>query len=93
MATVTLKVSATPGDTVQSYWISVHDKRVKMTNDEGQIELEKPGKYIVVWHFIGNEGATLALKGDVDGQTVVQVKQSKIPAGEIAGAGITKFEI
>jgi len=93
MSIVTLKVSATPGDTVQSYWVTVHGKRLKMTNDEGEIDLEQPGKYILVWHFIGREGATLGIKGEVDGQTVVQIKQSKISAGEIAGAGIARFEI
>ena len=93
MATVTLKISATPGDTVQSYWITVHDKRVRMVNDEGKIELEQPGKYIIVWHFIGTEGSTLGIKGEVDSQNVVQIKQSKIPAGEVSAAGIARFEI
>lgn len=93
MSTVTLKVSITPGDTVQGYWVTVQGKRLKMANDQGEIDLEQPGKYVLVWHFIGNAGATLGIKGEVDGQTVVQIKQSKIPAGEIAGAGIARFEI
>jgi hypothetical protein len=93
MTTVNLKVSASPGDTVQSYWITIHDKRLRIVDDKGAIDLEKPGKYIVVWHFIGNEGATLGIRGEVNGQTVMHIKQSKIPAGEVAGAGIARIEI
>lgn len=93
MATVTLKISVSPGDAVQSYWITVRDKRLRLVNDMAELELERPGKYIIVWHFVGNEGATLGIRCEANGQTVLQIKQSKIPAGDVAGAGIARIEL
>ena len=93
MATVTLDVTATPGDGVQSYWIAVHDQDVPMNNDQGSVDLESPGSYILVWHFIGDAGDTIGITGEVAGDSVVEVKKSVIPNGEIAGAGQARFTV
>jgi len=93
MPAVSLDLTASPSDDVQSYWITVHDQPVTMNNDAGSVNLASPGTYILVWHFIGNEGATVGIQGDVNGSTVVQVKQSTIPAGQISGAGISRFSV
>jgi hypothetical protein len=90
---VTVNLTVSPSEGVVSYWIAVHDVDVEMVRDCGKIDLDSPGTYILVWHFIGKPGETLGIKGGVGLKTVVEIKKNMIPAGQPSGAGVARFTV
>ena len=93
MAQVALALSVTPSAGVRAFWLALDDVDVVMTDNKGSVTVDSDAKHILVWHFIGNSGDTLAIEGQVAGRTVVKIKQTTIPPGEQAGAGTVRFGI
>ena len=95
------KVSFTVNDSegIDSFWIAVGENDVNLgTNNKGLIALETGRSHLLIWFMVGNPGASLAIVGEVDtggGQmeTVVEVKKSRIPAGEIEGGNTKRFNL
>jgi hypothetical protein len=63
MANVTVKFVVTPTGTVAGYWISVGNQDVPLNNGQGSINVASPSQPILVWHFKGNAGDSLAITG------------------------------
>ena len=93
MAKVKVKVTVTPGQSVSLVSITIDGDTVPLVNNKGAVSLESPDRYILIWHFTGNSGETLGIKVEAGGKTVLEIKRSRIPAGESAGAGIDRFDI
>jgi hypothetical protein len=93
MSTVTVKFVVTPAGTVASYWISVGNQDVPLKNGQGSVNVSSPSQPLLVWHFEGNAGDSLAITGTVGSKTVVQVKGSTIPPKQSSGAGSKRFQV
>ena len=91
MSTVPVRITASPGDPVTSVVLHVDSVLVPLQNNVAELSLVSPASHILVWHFTGPEGATLGVLVESGGKPVLQIKKSRIPAGEGAGAGIAKF--
>jgi hypothetical protein len=78
---------------VQAFWIAVGDKDVRLVNGRGSIDLDDAKSHILTWWFAGNPGGTLSITGKVGQKTVVEVKESVIPAGEHEAAGRKRFDL
>ena len=88
-----VKVTVTPSPSVSLVIITVDGSNVPIVNNAGTVSLPSSGRYILGWHFTGNSGDTLGIKVEASGKTVLEIKKSRIPAGEAAGAGIDRFDI
>jgi hypothetical protein len=86
-------VTARPGPSVTAVAINIDGIPVALVNDTGVATLISPGRYIVTWHFSGNPGEVLGITVAARGAPVLQVKKSRVPSGENAGAGIDRFDI
>jgi hypothetical protein len=93
MAKLKVKVTVTPGPSVNLVSITIDGNTVPLVNNEGIVSLESPDRYILIWHFTGNSGETLGIKVETDAKAVLEIKKSRIPADESAGAGIDRFDI
>jgi len=93
MATRKVDFTVTGKDGVQGFWIAVGNKDVPLVNGKGSINLESPKTHFLVWWFGGEPGAKLSIIGVVGATTVVEVKQSVIPPGELEGAGSKRFDV
>lgn len=93
MPMVVVKITATPGPSVTLVGIMIDGKNVPLVNNEVTVSLASPDRYILMWHFTGNSGETLGIKVEAGGKIVLEVKKSRIPADESAGAGIDRFDI
>jgi hypothetical protein len=93
MPSIQVKFTVTPGANVSDYWIRAGNIDVKLTNGVGTATLNSPGSYLLIWHFEGLAGATLAIDGVNGNNSVVTVKQSTIPDGESSGAGNKRFSV
>lgn len=91
MATARVDFTVKPGPGVQAYWIAVGDDDVNLTNGRGSLQLESGRRAVLLWWFLGNPGSKLAITGKVGTRTIVEVKASQIPAGELEGAGRKRF--
>jgi hypothetical protein len=93
MATSRVQVTVKPGPSVSTTAIHIDGRPVPLVHDQGSLNLVSPGRYIVVWHFAGNPGDSLGIFIEANGQTVLDIKKSRVPTGENAGAGIDRIEI
>ncbi len=93
MSKVNVTITATLSEGVDVYSITVHDKRLEMTNDRGSIRLDSPGNYRVTYQFVGTGGDTLSISATTQGKTFTVVNKSTIPSGEHAGVGRAKIAI
>ena len=93
MPKVQLQLTVKPGPSVTIVSINIHGQPVALVNNRGSISLPSPGRYVVVWHFVGDEGETLGLTAEAGGNAVLSIKKSRVPSGENAGAGIARIEI
>lgn len=83
--------TVTPDTGISGYWIAVDETDVPLVNGKGSINLSS-GQHILMWWMYGNEGAGISIIGKKEnGQTVVEVKKSKIPANKKKAAGIRGF--
>jgi hypothetical protein len=86
-------VTARPGPSVTAVAINIDGVPVALVSDTGVATFISPGRYIVTWHFSGNPGEVLGITVAARGAPVLQVKKSRVPSGENAGAGIDRFDI
>jgi hypothetical protein len=93
MAMVKVDFSVQPTGVVKGYWIAVGEQDVLLAGGQGSIRLDDTMEQALLWWFIGNSGAALAVVGKVGSRTVVEVKQSVIPDGKHEGAGIKRFAL
>lgn len=89
-----LDIKVTPSDVMEAYCISVGRHDVVMVNDEGSVEIEEGRKHILTWWMVGQSGASLKIVGkNRQGLQVVEVKETRIPDGELQGAGTKRFSM
>ena len=93
MPMVTVKFEVTPSSGVTTYTLSVGRRPVPLSNGKGSIRLAKSSKHYLLWWFQGTEGSKISIKGTQAGDTVVEVKNSRIPPGEDEGAGAKRFSL
>ena len=93
MARKKINFQVSPGTGVTGYWLAVADKDVPLANGKGSTTTESPSNPILSWWFAGNPGSKLGIVGKVGADKVVEVKGSKIPAGEAEGAGSKRFAV
>lgn len=76
-------------------WVAAADKRfveVPVVDGKAKADLP-PGRHRLIWSMIGRGGAPFNVVGR-DGPTpVIEVKNCRIPKGEISGAGSKRFTI
>lgn len=86
-------IVATKG-AIQAYWVAIGYHDITLTNGQGTAMLETGQKHILTWWMNGDPGSSLAIElKDAIGSTVLNIKELKIPAGEVQGAGTRRFEI
>jgi hypothetical protein len=90
MFSVKLKVTAS--ETLR-YWMAIDNDDVAITNGEAIVQLKDGEQYVLVWWMLGNSGDSIAVLGKAGEREVVNVKESKIPAGASKGAGYRKFKV
>ena len=93
MALKTTNFTFTPSSNVNGYWVAIDDTDVPMNNDQGSVRLDDSQQHFLTWWFAGNPGETLGILGQVSGRTVVEIKQSTIPDGQIHGGGVKRFSL
>ena len=77
---------------VESSWIAVNDDRVPIGADgKGTIYLEPDAKHVLIWHFQGDPGSSISIKGMQGDATVVEVKKSTIPPGQTRLGNAKRF--
>lgn len=82
-----------PSDGIKGFWIAVGEKDVPLVNGRGFIDLKAGEEQILVWWFVGNAGQSVGITGTLGQETVVEVKESKIPQGRTQGAGAKLFNL
>jgi hypothetical protein len=93
MPTKQVQVTVAPGPSVTVVAIHIDGQLVPLVNNQGSIRLDSPGRYLLVWHFAGNSGDTLSVLVTSSGSALLEMKKSRVPVGENAGAGIARFDI
>jgi hypothetical protein len=93
MATTSVQVTTKPGPSVTSTAICIDGRPVPLVHDTCSMNLASPGRYTVTWFFAGNPGTTLGISMEAHGRNVLDVKKSRVPSGENAGAGIDRINI
>ena len=94
MAERKVSFTVTPSSGSVRYWIAVGNDDITLVNGKGSINLETGRKHILTWWMAGNNGDSISITGkDDQDKKVVEVKESKIPAGENEGAGIRRFQM
>ena len=89
-----LDIEVSPSKGIKAYWIAVGFDDVVLVNGKGSIRVEAGVNHILTWWMVGKSGASLSIKGkNRQGVQVVAVKESKIPSGELQGAGTRRFEM
>lgn len=73
------------------YWVAVDKHDVSLVNGVGGLDIGESESHILVWWMEGNPGDSISIVGMIGQRIVVNVKESKIPAGSNKGAGIRKF--
>ena len=93
MAKRTVAFSVTPKDGVKAFKLDVGMDSVPLENGKGTISVTTGEEHVLVWRFVGDPGAKLAIVGVVDAVTVVEVKQSTIPPKRTKAAGFKPFTV
>ena len=89
---VKLLFAVTASSGVEGSALFVDDQNVPLNNGKGSLSLPA-GDYILIWHFVGDAGETIAITGKSNGQTVVEVKKSTIPNGAVKSGGLRRFSL
>ena len=87
---VNFEVTAKAG--VQAFWIAVGNADVPLVDGRGSITVNT-GRRTLTWWLAGNPGGKLSITGTVGDDTVVEVKESAIPASEHEAAGRRRFDV
>lgn len=90
MARVDFEVKPSAG--IRAFWIAVGQQDITLVNGRGNINLQA-GRHTLVWWFVGNPGESISITGTQGQRKIVEVKESKIPAGETQGAGVKRFDL
>jgi hypothetical protein len=83
----------TPSAAVTSYWIAIDKVDVPLNAGAGRLPLSTGERHTLIWWFEGSTGAKIGIKGTAGQQTVVEVKESKIPDGEHKANGGKRFQL
>lgn len=87
---LSVKFKVTAPDTLR-YWLAVDEHDLALNQGEAVVDLEVGTQSVLVWWIIGNEGDAVSIVGKAGEREVVNVKESKVPAGATKGAGYRKF--
>jgi hypothetical protein len=90
MPAISVKFKVTAPDNLR-YWLAIDEQDLNVTQGEVIVDLEMGSQYVLIWWMIGNPGDALAIVGKAGDREVVNVKESKVPAGTSKGAGYRKF--
>jgi hypothetical protein len=99
MAKQKISFTVTPSDGIDNFWIAVSEHNVPLgTNNKGAVDLEENRSYILLWFMVGNSGQGISIVGEIIDESgmknkVVEVKKSKIPAGEFEAANHKRFAL
>ncbi len=77
---------------LESFWVSVDDLDVDVINGTGSVQLDS-GPHVLVWWMLGEAGGSVGIELSDAGRVVAKVKESKVPSGEMMGAGTLRFEV
>lgn len=75
--------------------VAAADRRfieVPVTDGRARAELP-PGRHRLVWSIIGSGGAPFNVVGRHGSDSVLEVRDCRIPRGEISGAGSKRFTV
>lgn len=87
---LSVKFKITAPDTLR-YWLAVDEHDLTLNQGEAVVDLETGTPCVLIWWMIGNEGDAVSIVGKAGEREVVNVKESKVPAGTTKGAGYRKF--
>lgn len=88
---LSVKFKVTAPDSLK-YWLAIDNDDLIVNNHEAVIDLTVGTECVLVWWTVGNPGDTLSVVGKAGEREVVNVKESKIPAGSSKGAGYRRFK-
>jgi hypothetical protein len=78
---------------IQNYWLAIGFNDVILENGKGNVTHDDSHAQILTWWMIGNSGDSLSIAlTDQTSNEVLTIKESKIPPGEIQGAGTRRFQ-
>lgn len=95
---VTVRLKPSPGVRLKQLWMS---RTTLNTNIEpialnavgaGQAIVLKGTPYYLFYQFYGNPGDTIGVTITCEGNTLLELKESKIPPGQTYQAGVREFQ-
>jgi len=93
MASKEINIEVSTKGAIQAYWLAIGFDDVPLQNGKGGVTLDTSHSHILTWWMIGNSGNSISITlTDTTGNKVLEIKESKVPKGEVQGAGTRRFQ-